>query len=265
MNTETKDPETKAHVIRCLQKGIRYDGRKADQFRAIKIERGVSGSAEGSAIVHIGDTQVIVGVKLSVETPYADRPDEGNIMVNAELLPLSSSEFEPGPPGPYAVEVARVTDRGIREAHAIDVHQLVIEKGVKVWSVAIDVCTLNDNGGLIDAAALGALAAIEDTKFPMYSEGKIDFKTKTDKKLPIVVQPLAVTVYKIGPYLLVDPLPEEEKVAEARLTITTTENGKVCSLQKGGDQSLTIDEIDQMVAISLEKGKEIRKLLKSAK
>lgn len=253
--------ETKAHVIRCLQKGVRYDGRKPEEFRKVSIKTGVSASAEGSALVGVGDTQVMVGVKLSLEKPYPDRPDEGNIMVNAELLPMSSPEFEPGPPGIFAVELARVVDRGIREAHAIDVHKLVVTRGEKVWSVSIDVCTINDDGNLIDASALAALAAVRDAVFPLYSDDKLDYKTKTDKKLPLTVQPLAVTVYKIGSFLIVDPQPDEEIVMEARLTVTTTEEGKICSLQKGGDQPLTIDEIDQMVGISMDKAKELRKLL----
>lgn len=253
--------ETRAHVIRCLTKGVRYDGRKATDFRPIHIETGVSASAEGSAMVSVGNTQVMVGVKLALEKPYPDRPDEGNIMVNAELLPLSSPEFEPGPPGIFAVELARVVDRGIREAHAIDVHKLVLTRGEKVWSVAIDVCTMNDDGNLIDASALAALAAVRDAVFPVYADEKVDYKHKTDKKLPLTVQPLAVTVYKIGTFLIVDPQPDEEKVMEARLTITTTEEGKICSLQKGGDQPLTIDEIDQMAGIALDKAKQLRKLL----
>lgn len=253
--------ETRAHVLRCLQKGVRYDGRKETDFRKVTIKTGVSASAEGSALATLGETQVMVGIKLSLEKPYPDRPDEGNIMVNAELLPLSSPEFEPGPPGIFAVELARVVDRGIREAHAIDVHKLVVTRGEKVWSVAIDVCTINDDGNLIDASALAALAALRDAVFPLYADDKLDYKTKTDKKLPLKVQPLAVTVYKIGSFLIVDPQPDEEKVMEARLTVTTTEDGNVCSLQKGGDQILTIEEIDKMVGISLEKAKELRKML----
>lgn len=257
----TMNEETRSHVLRCLQKGVRYDGRQATQYRPITIETGVSMNAEGSCRVVMGNTQVIVGVKLAIERPYPDRPDEGNIMVNVELLPLSNPDFEPGPPGIFAVELARVVDRGIREAHAIDVHKLVIERAEKAWSVNIDICTLNDDGGLIDASALAALAAIKDAVFPLYSDGKLDYKTKTHQRLPIIVQPLAVTVYKIGSSLLVDPCPDEERVMDARLTVTTTEHGKVCSLQKGGDTPLSITELDTMVGIALEKGKELRKYL----
>ncbi|MBI4448576.1 exosome complex protein Rrp42 [Candidatus Woesearchaeota archaeon] len=255
--------EQKNHMLKYLQKGIRFDGRKLDQYRLINVEYGVSNSAEGSAIVNVGDTKIIVGVKLAVEKPFLDTADCGNLMVNAELTPMSSPDFEPGPPTETGIELARIVDRGIRESHAIDVHKLCIKEGEKVWSVAIDVCTLNAAGNLIDAAALGALAALKDARYPAYDLEKnaIDYGEKTDKKLPLECQPIAVTVWKIGDYLLVDPLPQEENAADARLTVTTIADGSVASLQKGGDCPLSVEEVDSMVGLAIEKAKELRKAL----
>ena len=59
------------------------------------VEYGVSAkSAEGSAKVTMGDTVVVAGVKMEFGQTYPDTPDEGSIMVSAELLPLSSPEYE---------------------------------------------------------------------------------------------------------------------------------------------------------------------------
>ncbi|MEK6874131.1 MAG: exosome complex protein Rrp42 [Nanoarchaeota archaeon] len=255
--------ESKKHILHCLTKGTRYDGRKLDTLRPICVEYDTSNSAEGSATVTIGDTKVIVGVKLAVEKPFLDTPDTGNLMVNVELTPLSNPEFEPGPPGEIAVEIARVVDRGIRESHAINVHKLCIKEGEKVWSVMIDVCTLNAAGNLIDASALATLAALRNTVFPSYDENKnaIDYGQKTKKKLPLEHEPIAITVWKIGDHFIVDPLIEEEKAADARLSITTIEDGNIASLQKGGETPLTIDEIDKMIGIALDKAKELRSAL----
>ncbi len=246
-----------------LNKGIRYDGRGLTDFRPVDIQPGYSETAEGSAKVKIGETEVIVGVKMAVEKPFMDTADEGILMVNAELLPLSSPRFEAGPPGNEAIELARVVDRGIREAKAIDVKQLCIAKGEKVWSVMIDICTLNDAGNLLDAAGIGALAALKNARFPTYdAEGnEIDYHKKTNKKLPLVKDPLPVTVYKIGDKLLVDPLPEEQEAATARLTVATVEDGTLVAMQKGGDEPLTVEEIDEMVGLAQEKAKELRAVL----
>jgi exosome complex component RRP42 len=89
---------TKNRIRQYLSEGKRFDGRKVDEFRNIEIETDISKKAEGSARVKLGKTDVIVGVKMGVGEPYPDSEDEGNLMVTAELLPLSSDRFELGPP-----------------------------------------------------------------------------------------------------------------------------------------------------------------------
>jgi exosome complex component RRP42 len=252
----------KKHVEQYLKKGIRFDGRKTDEIRKVEIEYDVSNSAEGSAIVRFGGTEVIAGVKMAVEKPYPDTPDEGVLMVGAELLPLSSPDFESGPPDIRSIELARVIDRGIRESKAIDNKSLCIEAGEKVWSVMVDVCTLNDEGNLLDCAGLAAIAALRNAKFPKYEDGVVDYKTKTDKGLPLSKVPIPVTVYKIGNDLIIDPVLDEEQIYDARLTVTSLDNGKICALQKGGDKELSLDEIKAMVNLGMEKAGELRKFLK---
>ncbi|PIZ53690.1 RNA-binding protein, partial [Candidatus Woesearchaeota archaeon CG_4_10_14_0_2_um_filter_33_10] len=129
------DKEQTNHILNFLEKGIRFDGRKLDEYRQIKVEKGFSENAEGSARVTIGDTIVFAGVKLSVGEPYPDTPNEGTMMINAELMPLSNPDFEPGPPAIQAIELARVVDRGIRESGTIDTKKLCIKKEEKVWSI----------------------------------------------------------------------------------------------------------------------------------
>lgn len=255
--------DLKAHLLRALQKNIRFDGRKNLEYRPITVQYNVSASAEGSAIVKIGGTEVMAGVKLETGTPYPDTPDQGNLMVNAELLPLSNPAFETGPPGEQATELARVVDRAIRESKSIDVHKLVIAPGEKVWSVSIDICTINDEGGLQDAACLAALAALKNTKMPKLNENNdVDYDAeKTKEGLPLSKEPVEVTVIKVGDQFLVDALSEEEKAIEARLTVAVTEKGTVCALQKGGATPLAPEEIDKMIEIAQKLAPTLRKSL----
>ncbi len=253
--------ETVAELARGQQ---RLDGRALTDYRApITVEMDISWTAEGSAKVTIGDTVIIAGVKLSIEKPYNDTPDEGGIMVNVELLPLSSPDYDPGPPGIKAIELARVTDRGIREAKAIDMKKLCIEPGEKAWFICIDIVTVNDAGNLFDAAGLASLAALKAARFPTVDEetGAIDYKMKTSKSLPILKEPLPVTVYKINGALLVDPTVEEENAADARLTVASDAHGVLSALQKGGKAPLTIGEISLMVDLALEKAAFLREQL----
>lgn len=257
----TINKEMKEHIVDSLKKGIRFDDRKSDEFRTVKVEYGVSATAEGSAKVTIGDTIVIAGVKLGIEKPYPDTPEDGMLMVNAEFLPMANPDFESGPPSEESVELARVIDRGLREAGAIDTKALCIEKGEKAWSVSIDVMTMNDDGNLMDTAGLAALAALKVTKFPSVEEGRVNYEEKTEKHLPMKKEPILVTVHMIGDEIIVDPKLDEEQSADARISVSSIDDKIICALQKGGLKALTIEEIDTMVDLAMKKAKELRKTL----
>lgn len=257
----------KETIVHLAQESKRMDNRSLTDFRQpIIIETNISWTAEGSARVQIGDTVVMAGIKLSIEKPYNDTPDEGGIMVNAELTPLSSPEYEPGPPGIKAIELARVTDRGIREAKAIDMKELCIEPGEKAWFVIVDIVTINDAGNLFDTVGLAVLAALKSARFPVVDPetGAIDYKQKTDQPLPLTKEPLPVTVYKINGHFLVDPTHEEEQVYEARLTVASDAKGTISAMQKGGEVPLTVDEISAMVDLALEKAQFLREKLNTS-
>ncbi len=258
------DEELKKHVLTLLESDKRLDGRKPLEYRKpLNVEYGFTKTAEGSAKVTLGETEVMVGVKMELGTPYPDSPDKGTIMVGAELLPLSNPEFESGPPGIQAIELARVVDRGIRESKTIDFKKLCVEEGEKVWLVLIDIISLNDAGNLFDISALAAYAALQNTVFPKFDGEKVDYKEKTSKKLPLKNIPLSVTVCKIGSKFIVDPTTEEEKVIDARLTVATLEDGSLCAMQKGGESPLTEEEVMQMIDIGVKKGMELRGALKN--
>ena len=104
-----------------------------------------------------------------------------------------------------------------------------------------------------------AIAALKSTRYPFYDGEKIDYKQKTENKLELEKVPIAITVIKMGNSFVVDPDTEEEKVIDARLTVSSTEDGHLCALQKGGDYPLSISDIDKMLDIGLEKAKELRK------
>ncbi len=249
-------------IISLLDKGARLDGRKFDEYRDIVIEYGISKGAEGSARVKIGETEVLAGVKLELGEPYPDTPDEGSLMVGAEFLPIASPEFELGPPEIDAIELARIVDRGIRESHAINLKKLCIKEGEKAWVVVIDICTINDAGNLIDASALAALAALKDARIPSIKDDQVDYEEKTNKKIPLEAEPIAVTVYKIGKNLFVDPSVDEEKNYDARLTATIMEKDVICAMQKGGNSAISSDDVMAMIDLAIKKSKELRAKLK---
>lgn len=255
--------DLKSHMGEFFKRGIRFDGRKFDEYRKISVETGISKSAEGSARVKIGETDVIAGVKFEIGKPYPDSPNQGTIMVGAELLPLSNPEFEPGPPSIQAVELARVVDRGIRESKVLDFEKLCIKEGEQCWIVTVDIMTMNVDGNLFDAAALAAMIALKEARIPKIENDKVDYKELTKEKLPLSKKdPVSVTVCKIGNTYIVDPTIEEEMVVDSRLTVATTKEGLICAMQKGGVDPLTMDDIDKMVELASKKCDELRAYIK---
>jgi exosome complex component RRP42 len=241
---------TGERINQYLEKGKRFDGREPGDFRDIIIETGVSKRAEGSARVKIGKTEVIVGVKMDVMEPYSDSADRGNLMVSAELLPLSSERFESGPPRFPAIELGRLTDRAIRESKFIQLEKLCIKEGEKVWIIYIDVYSLNDDGNLIDAAEIGAVAALKTARMPKYNEetGKVVYGEFTDKKIPLSKDiPITITAHKIGKSWIVDPTLEEEDISEARVSMGATPEGIISSIQKGEAKEIDIEEFEKVI------------------
>ncbi len=245
-----------------IEKGKRLDERGLLDTREIKIEQGVIEKAEGSARVLLGKTEVLVGVKVETGTPFPDTPNDGVMTVNAELVPIASPHFEPGPPDENSIELARVVDRGIRESHAVDTEKLCIESGKKVFVVFVDVYVLNHDGNLIDACALAAMAALMNTKMPNYEIKDGELKIKQGyTPLPLKSHPVTVTLGKINNHLIIDPWLEEESVMDSRITFASNEAGNICAIQKGGSGYFTPQQILEASKIALDKAAELRKKL----
>ncbi|MDF0590250.1 exosome complex protein Rrp42 [Candidatus Methanocrinis natronophilus] len=243
----------KDYLYHLMLKGERADGRAFDEYREISLETGLIRKADGSALVRLGKTTVMVGVKIQPGEPFSDTPNKGVIITNAELVPLASPSFEPGPPNEVGIELARVVDRGVRESGAIDLESLCITPGEKVWIVFIDVHILDDCGNLMDASSLGAIAALMTATVPaaQYALGE-------DYPLPVKDVPVATTAVEFGDSVIFDPDTDEESVADTKLTVITTADGSICGMQKSRPGFISQDQIYRIVDIACERAKEIR-------
>ncbi|MEK6909091.1 MAG: RNA-binding protein [Nanoarchaeota archaeon] len=232
----------------------RFDDRKLFEQRNFTVEYDVSNKAEGSARVRLGKTDVVVGVKLEVAAPYPDSMDKGNLMVSGDMLPLASPRFESGPPKFNAIELPRLIDRMVRESHVIDLKKLVITEGEKVWTVIIDIYPINDDGALIDAASIGAIAALLQTHIPELDEnGRIDHEKKPTKKLPLLENtiPLTFTFYKLADSIFIDPTREEEEACDGKIVFGISNyKGKehmIHSCQKGLESAMSSEDLEKIM------------------
>ncbi len=239
----------KKRIISLLKEGKRFDSREPFQFRDIHLETGISINAEGSARVRVGKTEVIVGIKMDTQEPYPDHDDEGTMIVSMEFPQIAGERYESGPPQMDSIEIARVIDRGIRESGFIDWKKLCIKEGEKVWSISIDIYCINDDGNVLDASGIAAVAALRMARFPVYDkkEEKVNYGEFTDEALPLTEHiPFSMTFYKIGDKFVLDPNRDEEDTCEARITMAVSEVKKekiINSMQKGGIIPISTDAL----------------------
>lgn len=266
--TDTLDEVKRESIRNLIIDGKRPDGRAFDEFREITLDNEYISTAEGSCLVHFGGTQVLVAVKTLTGVPYPDSPDQGVLITSAELVPAASPEVESGPPNSNKkyVEIARVTDRSIRESKMIDMTKMCIEEGKHVRMVFIDIHILDDLGNLIDAATLGAVAALRGGKMPKVKVKDEELEVLEETE-PIPTQgiPLACSVAKFGNNLIVDPTNGEEIAMDSKMVYGIDEEGNIRAMQKSGPGPWTPDEVKAGLDLASKTLKSLRKKLKLEK
>ncbi len=252
------------NISKLIEKNERLDGRDLYEFRDLKITPNyINETADGSAMIELGDTKVLVGISTDLESPYPDVPDQGMLITNVELTPMAAPHYEPGPPGDEATEIARVVDRGIRESGVIDLTDLVVEEGETCYAVFIDIHVLDYDGNLMDAASIGAAAALLLGRLPEIDEdGELDRDTYKD--LPINGLPITLTGSKIGSKIVFDTTADEEDVRDSRLTATVKEDGNIVNMQKGESGPLSNEDIMEILETIQKKAEIYRERIKEA-
>lgn len=243
--------------------GKRLDGRKAEEYREIIVEDGISKNSASAVSVKFGKTEVLAGVHLSLAVPYPDSQDEGTFMTSAELHPMCGPRFDIGKPGIDSVELARVIDRGIRESGLIDMKKLCIKEGEKVWQVFVDLFAVNDDGNLLDVAGLAAIIALGKAKMPVYNEEteKMEGYSETER-IPLNKEALSfsMTFHKVGDVIVADPSFEEEEISKFRWTIAMGDNNgeaRITAMQKGKAGTISSSDMENILKLAEDKWTEL--------
>jgi exosome complex component RRP42 len=251
----------KDYLVQLAKEGKRHDGRAFDEYRSLNIRTRYIQQAEGSARVKLGDTDVVVGIKMSTGTPYPDSPNDGTMTTSAELRPMATSDFESGPPSPESIEIARVVDRGIRESKSIDFGRLCIKPSEKIWMVWLDMHAVDYDGNLFDACSIGCISALLTATV---AASKVHFEgipDMPDFPMPVKEVPIMTTALKLGGQILFDPTSLEEKVGGPRLSVSFDREGNVRAMQKGLGGAFTRDEVREIVRKGGERASELRDIV----
>ena len=101
--TEIMSEIKRDHMLKLIEEGKRLDGRGIEDVRKIQVITDVIESADGSARVKLGKTEVIAGVKIIPGTPFPDTPNIGVLTTGAvsdSLQPHEPQHTRPPCPSP---------------------------------------------------------------------------------------------------------------------------------------------------------------------
>ncbi len=139
----------------------RFDGRKQDQVRPIKIQTGVIENADGSAYLEWGQNKVIVGVYGPREMipKHQANPYRGTIRYSYRMAPFSVTDRKNPKPGRREIEISKVSGEALSAAAMLE----------DFPNTAIDVYVtiLDSNAGTRIAALTAASVALADAGIPM--------------------------------------------------------------------------------------------------
>ncbi len=257
MNPDVIADIKKDYLNELAKRRRRISGREPFQCRNPRIETGMIETAEGSARVRLGDTDVLVGVRAEEGRPHPDEPCKGMVRLNCETMQIDPYDFNGGSSTAEANEVAGVVSRGIMESEAIDLASLVIEEGESVWIISIEIHVLDDNGNVFDAAGIGTLFALANTVIPASTEhGGSD-----EIRLRLLHLPVPATFVKIDGRFFIDPDLDEERVCQGKLLVTTDENGNIRIMHKSKGGRFNTEEMAKVIEKAVLRGGEVRQLL----
>lgn len=94
--------------------------------------------------------------------PKAERPHEGFLIPNVELLPLCSPKFRPGPPSDEAQLITKLLANIMDSSQCIELKDLCIAKDKLAWCLYADLICLDYDGSLLDACLLALVAALKN-------------------------------------------------------------------------------------------------------
>ncbi|RUS15041.1 ribosomal protein S5 domain 2-type protein, partial [Endogone sp. FLAS-F59071] len=112
---------------RFIEQNVRPDGRPLHKFRKTTLTVGAISTADGSAMVRIGGTTVICGIKAEISEPKIRFPEEGYLVPNVELSPICSPKFRPGPPSEQAQVASEFLNKIMESSKIVSLKDLCIE------------------------------------------------------------------------------------------------------------------------------------------
>jgi exosome complex component RRP41 len=221
------------------KKGIRLDGRKADQIRPISIEAGVLHRADGSAYLEWGGNKVICAVygPRELNPKRFQESDKAVVQVRYGMSAFSTSDRKRPGPDRRSQEISKVI------ADAFE--NVVLTERFPRGAIDVQVQVLEAAAGTRCAALTCAAVALADAGIPM--KGLVS----------------AVAAGKCNDHVILDLMQEEDNFGNADLPVGVNHTtGEIVLLQMDGH--LSPAEFEKALDMAVEGNKQVVKVQREA-
>jgi len=229
----------RVYLERFVAENVRPDGREFHAWRDVSLNVGSISTADGSALVRIGNTTIVCGVKGEIAEPELDRESEGFLVPNLDLPAICSPKFKPGPPTEEAQVLSDRLNEVLVASKIIPLSSLCIHPGKAAWVLYVDATCINYDGNAFDAALIAMVAALRNTQLPKATYNEETGRTLCSRtiKSPLHIQstPIAMSFGIFdSKHILSDPTAFEEPLLDTTLSIILGDENKLISVSQLG-------------------------------
>ena len=226
----------------------RPDNRKNDELRPLSFKTDFIENADGSVLVELGNTKVLVTAMVEEKVPkFLEGTGKGWLTAEYSLLPGSTSprsqrEVTKGKPSGRTNEIQRLIGRSLRAAFDLNL--------LGPRTITIDADVINADASTRVASICGGFIA-------MYKALSKIKEKKLIEKIPLIEPVAAVSIGIVRGEILLDLSYLEDSKAEVDCNIVMNKSKKVIELQmtaeSGPFDQKVVSEILQLAEKGIQK------------
>ena len=221
---------------------MRIDQRDAGQMRPVKVTLDYLLTAEGSALIEVGNTRVLCAASIEdTVPPFLRGSGKGWVTAEYSMLPRATGTRTPrevtkGRPSGRTMEIQRLIGRALRTV--VDLNML----GER--SIVLDCDVIQADGGTRTAAITGAYIALSAAFRQM-----VKFGTLPRSPLRDFVAATSVGIMQGTP--LLDLCYQEDSHAEVDMNVVMTGSGRFVEVQATAEkQAFDDDQLASMLNLA---------------
>jgi len=220
----------------------RTDGRGPGDLRPLKVEMGYLEWAEGSALLEVGKTRVLVAASFEAKVPrFLQGSGSGWVTAEYAMLPRSTAvrtprEVQAGRPSGRTQEIQRLVGRSLRSVTALE------RMGECTFTIDCDV--LQADGGTRTASVTAGYLALAQAIGRLQAKDVVPSGILRDSAA-------AVSAGIVGDELLLDLCYEEDARAEVDFNVVMTGSGDLVEVQGTAEgKPFSRLQLDQLVELA---------------